>query len=264
MNILAVDDEKLSLNAMQTALEKAIPTGTFFLYRTADEALACAEETQIDIAFLDIEMRGMNGLELAKRLKELQGKMNVIFVTGYSEYAIDAFQLYVSGYLLKPVSADKLTEAVRHLRNPVQTQNKGKLHVQCFGNFEVFVDGKPLEFSRQKSKGLLAYLVDRCGAASTVAEIAAVLWEDGQYNISRKNQIHNYVSDLKKTLQAVGMEAVLIRQYNSYAVNVDLIDCDLYHCMNGDVAAINRYCGEYMAQYSWAEFTAGMLTQKLI
>lgn len=140
----------------------------------------------------------------------------------------------------------------------------GKLQVQCFGSFEVFFNGKPITFTRQKSKELFAYLIDRRGASSTVAELADVLWEDGQYSTSRKNQIHNFLSELRKTLSSIGMSEVLIYPYNSYAVNRERLDCDLYRCMSGDISAINSYYGEYMAQYSWAELTAGILTQKLI
>lgn len=264
MNILAVDDENIALNALSLALKKALPDAALFACADGSAALRCAGENSIDVAFLDIELRDMNGLELAKKLRDISISTNIVFATGYSEYAVDAFGIYASGYLLKPITAEKILEALAHLRTPLNDPQTKRLRVQCFGNFEVFVDGKPAAFTRSKSKELFAYLVDRCGAGSTVAEIAAILWDDGQYSISRKNQIHNFFSELKKSLSALGLEDVLICSYNSYAIDRKLIDCDLYRCIGGDVAAINSYCGEYMAQYSWAELTAGMLTQKLL
>ena len=86
----------------------------------------------------------MNGLELAKRLKDQHGETNIVFVTGYSEYAIDAFDLHASGYLLKPATVEKVQDAMENLRIPPETIGRGKrVRIQCFGNFEIFVDGVP-------------------------------------------------------------------------------------------------------------------------
>lgn len=264
MNILCVDDERIALDALASAVGEGLPGAGVYAFRSGAEALECAAATPMDVAFLDIEMRGMSGLELAKRLKELHAQTNIVFVTGYAEYAMDAMAMYVSGYLLKPVSAKGITEAMEHLRHPVEREESGKLRVRCFGSFEVFSGGVPLEFARSKSKELLAYLVDRCGAGCSTAEIAAVLWEDGEYSISRRNQLQNYLAELRRTLVVAGASEVLLHSsHNSYSVNTELIDCDLYRCLSGDPAGINAYTGEYMSQYSWAEFTAGMLSRKL-
>ena len=265
MNILCADDERLALEALTGALGKALPAENIFAFRSGQEALALAEETPIDVAFLDIDMREMSGLELAARLKELRGKTNIVFVTGYEDYALDAFGVSASGYLMKPVTAEEILEAMKHLRDPVPMRDSGRLRVQCFGRFEVFANGRPVEFFRSKSKELLAYLVDRCGAGCSTTELAAALWEDGEYNTSRKNQMQNYLSELRRALSSVGAQAALLHpQHNSYDLDTSLVDCDLYCCLNGDPGAINRYQGEYMSQYAWAEFTAGMLTNKLL
>ena len=115
MKILAVDDEKIALEALEDALRKALTDSEICAFRTSAEALECAGKTSFDVAFLDIE----NGLELAKRLKDIKSDINIVFVTGYSEYALDALNLYVSGYILKPVTPEKVTDALAHLRTPV-------------------------------------------------------------------------------------------------------------------------------------------------
>ena len=201
MKFLAVDDEKMALNALESAIHKTCADAEVCCFQSAQEALQCASRTRFDADFLDISMCETSGLTLARALKELQPDSNIIFVTGYSDYALDAMELFSSGYLLKPVTPEKIRLALDNLRHPVTLPATGRLVIRCFGNFEVFVNGTPLPFTRHKSKELLAYLVDRCGAGCTMEEIAAVLWDDGQFDRSRRNQLHSYLSDLGKTLE---------------------------------------------------------------
>ena len=154
MKIIAVDDEKLALDTLVDSIEKAVPDASITGFRKPDDALQFIRENDCEIAFLDIKMRGMTGLELARQLKDIQGDINIIFVTGYSEYSLDAFRLYASDYLLKPATPDAVRQALGHLRTPVRPAQTQKIRFQCFGNFEAFVDNKPLVFKRAKTKEL--------------------------------------------------------------------------------------------------------------
>lgn len=133
MVILIADDEIMSLNDTINVVQNTEPDAKIIASENYKTALASAKEQKIDVAILDIEMPGMNGLELAKRLKEICADTNIIFVTAYSEYALDAFSLYASGYLLKPLRAEALKEALKNLRTPVKHMDN-RLYVQCFGN----------------------------------------------------------------------------------------------------------------------------------
>ncbi|MDO5563527.1 MAG: hypothetical protein Q4F74_07945, partial [Synergistaceae bacterium] len=130
---------------------------------------------------------------------------------------------------------------------------------QTFGVFEVFVGDIPIHFGRAKGKELFAYLVDRKGSSVTPAEIASVLWEDEEYNLSKLKQIHTFIVDMNNTLKLVGAEDVIIKQYKSLSVNARMIDCDYYRFLNGDEKAMASFAGEYMSQYAWSEETAGYL-----
>lgn len=263
MNIVAIDDEKLALELLVSAIEEAEPSISVKAFRRADELLLFADENEIDIAFLDIELREFSGLELALKLKQRCPKVNIIFATGYSSYTLDAFSLRASGYLMKPVSSEDVKKELANLRNPLKQETSDKLlRVQTFGNFEVFYKGKALHFGRAKSKELFAYLVDRRGAAVTMAEIAAILWEDCAYTRSKLSQIHTFLTDLKATLAKADASDVLLKERNHLSVNVDAIDCDYYEFLKGDTKAINAFTGEYMTNYSWAELTVGLLVQK--
>ena len=263
MKIAAVDNELSALNILTRAIEEALPDAEVKSFRKASALLETARDGFApDVAFLDIEMPGMSGLELAKRLKDIHGDTNIVFVTGFKDYALDALRLRASGYLLKPATPEKVKEEIDHLRIPLPAQKSEKrLRVQCFGSFEVFVDDQPVYFPRRRAKELLAYFIDRCGATSTLAEIAEVLWDSGQYGESERKQIHTFLSSLSKTLDDLGVGKVLVKKYNAYGIDVRYVDCDLYRCTS-DAAAINTYHGAYMSQYSWAEFTEGELTLK--
>lgn len=263
MKIIAVDDEKLALDTLLDSIEKAVPDASITGFRKPEDAFQFVSENDCEIAFLDIKMRGMTGLELAKRIKQLRGDINIIFVTGYSEYSLDAFRLYASDYLLKPATPDAVRQAMEHLRTPVKPAYTKRTRFQCFGNFEVFVDNKPLVFKRQKSKELLAYLVDRMGASATMGELMTVIWEDGADTSSRQSNLRNLIAELKNVLTEAGVESIVLKNRNSIALDCKAVDCDYYDFLRHIPYAVNSYHGEYMAQYSWAEVTTAALPQLL-
>lgn len=253
MKILAVDDEKLALDTLVDSIEKAVPDASIHGSRTPDEALRFICQNPCEIAFLDIKMRGMTGLELAKRIKDIRKDINIIFVTGYSEYSLDAFRLYASDYLLKPATPDAVRQAMEHLRTPVKPVQTKRVRFQCFGNFEVFVDDKPLVFKRQKSKEVLAYLVDCMGASVTMGDLMTVIWDEGPDTSSRQSNLRNLIAELKNVLSETGVESIILKNRNSIAIDCKAVDCDYYDFLRHIPYAVNACHGEYMMQYSRAE-----------
>lgn len=124
MQILVVDDEEMVLEETKETVGMELPGMTIIGTSSALEAVNIAGKWQIEIAFLDIEMPDMDGLELAEKLKAKNPDMNIIFVTAYAEYALEAFNQYASGYLLKPLQRKDVERAVRNLRYPVDDQRK--------------------------------------------------------------------------------------------------------------------------------------------
>ena len=255
MRILCIDDEPLALEMLEEAVREARPDSDVNAFRKQSELLAEAESGGCDIAFLDIHMRGMNGVELAKKLKEINPKMNIIFVTGFDAYTGDAMKLHASGYIMKPVTEEKVREELDDLRFPIEPKSSAILRVQCFGNFDVFTpDGKPVHFERSKSKEVFAYLVHRRGSSCTVKEIAAALFEDEPYDLKQQAYLQKIFSAMMKSLKKIGAEKCVNKSYNSLSVNVDTLDCDYYRFGELDAGAVNAYHNEYMSQYYWADF----------
>ena len=253
MKILAIDDSEPALKLLTQSISEAQPSAEIFAFSRPTEVLEFAKENNCDIAFVDIQMWGINGLELAKQLKDLNPRINIIFVTAFSHYARDAFDLYPSGYIVKPVTKEAVEREIENLRYPIDQRKCTHIYAQTFGNFEIFSYGTPLKFSRSKTKELLAYLIDRNGANANMNELCTVLWEDERDTENLKAYLRKLVSDLLKTLRKIGAEDIILKQHNLIAIVPDKIICDSYGFMKGDPACINAYRGQYMNQYSWAE-----------
>ena len=262
MLIFAIDDEPKMLRLLHKALTEALPDAEIMDFPLGTAAVKAIEEQRIlpDVIFSDIQMPGLDGLALAVRIKQLSPYTRIIFVTGYDEYAVEAYRLHASGYIMKPVDADRVLEEINHI-DPPSSQPSDRLVIQCFGYFEVFWKGKPLQFGRRQSKELLAFLVDRVGASCTSEEAIAALWEhtDPEDMKNAKQRIRNLINDLKTSLGSIGMGDVLIRQGSRLAIRKELLDCDYFRMLDGDMTAVNEFRGQYMEQYSWAELTRGDL-----
>ena len=263
MLIFALDDEPLILQDFESAIREAAPDADIMTFSRAGAALKAIQEKNSypDIVFSDIEMPGLSGLEFAVRLKTLSPETRVVFVTSFTQYALEAFSVRAQGYALKPLTADQVRDELDFLSaspaKPVPQEKR--LRVQCFGHFEVYWNNKPVVFSRKQSKELFALLIDREGAACTSEQIAAALWEDVCDPKVYNHRVRNLIGDLRSTLRGIGMEQVLIREKRQLAVRRDLIDCDYYRMLEGDMTATNAFRGEYMLDYSWAELTGAKL-----
>ena len=260
MRFLIVDDIKIVLEEECALLREVMPDCQICSCTDSTEALLCAQKDLFHVAFLDIELEDgdMNGILLAKKLKDIQPQIHIIFVTGFTKYAVEAFSIHATGYLLKPVQKEDLKRELTFIYGEEPIAKK-RVKVQTFGNFEIWVDDMKLNFRRQKSKELFAYLVERKGAGVTTREACAILFDDGLYNLSRKSYFQNIVSDMRSTLKKAGVAYILCKSYNHLSVNVEKIDCDYYRFLEGDVKVINQYKGEFMTNYSWAEFLVPVL-----
>ena len=257
MKAIAVDDEIYMLEALQEAIAASSDIDQVQAFTSCSAALAYAAENSIDIAFLDINMRGIGGLGLAEKLMELHPRCKIVFCTGYQEYAVSAFQLHVSGYLMKPITAEAVQKEINHIRG-VRASEK-LLTIKCFGNFEVLYNGRSLPFKRKKAKELLAVLVDRNGSGITAKQICAILFPDDTDDTKNAAYLRQLILDLKNTLKMIDAEEVLRHETPYYRVDTNLVSCDYFQYL--DVGK-PRFHGEYMTQYSWAESTCAMLQFK--
>jgi len=264
MNIIAVDDEYLQLIDLEYAIKEAAPEADVLCFENPLAAAEFGSENHIDIAYLDVNMPELNGIDLAKKLKETNPYINIIFATGYDEYAKESYTVQASGYLTKPIKSEAIADSLKHLRTPIEVTPEVKLRIQCFGNFDVFANGRILYFPRQKAKELLAYLVHKRGTSSTSKELCAVIYEDNVSVKSMEKQIQSVISVMMKTLKEADAEDVVIKNYNSISIDVTKVDCDFYRYIEKDPTLTQVYIGEYMSNYEWAEFRPEFLEGVII
>ena len=190
MRIIVVDDEPLVLQGEANLIRRIEPGAEVHAFGTPRTALEFMQASGADVAFLDIQMPQMTGVELARRLKVLHPELNVIFTTAYDHFYDSAMKMHASGYIMKPMKEEDAVRELEDLRYPVApaAQQNTRLFIRAFGDFEVFYDGVPLKFRYQKTRELLAYLVDRRGAMVESETLMTVLWggEDDRSNFFKQ------------------------------------------------------------------------------
>ena len=257
MKVIAVDDEELMLHALVRAISASPDVKEVAKFSSCEKALDYVRENPIDVAFLDINMRGMGGITLAEKIISLCPNSKIVFCTGYEEYAIPAFRLHASGYLMKPISAIDVQSEIDNIKG-VRKKEK-LLEVKCFGNFEVYLKGEKLSFKRSRTKELFAFLVDRKGAGMTAKQICAVLFPDDTDDAKNTAYLRQLVLDLKNTLKSIGAESVFCHETPYYRIDTSLLKCDYFSYLE---TGKPEFYGEYMTQFSWAEETCAMLQFK--
>ncbi len=261
MRILVVDDEFLALEDFEDTCRELGITDEIVKFNNPLDALSFVAKNKADIAFLDIEMPVIKGLELAKRIKEISQNTRIIFTTGYSEYALDAFSVDAVDYVMKPYRSEDIKRAYDKalLIKDIETQKR--VFIKTFGYFDVFVDGKSVNFTSAKSKELLALLVDRNGGIVNTEQAISVLWEGRKYDETVQSLFRKVLKTLRATLDDAGILDILIDNRNQRAIDKSKFSCDYYDFLENGKTESSKYFGKYMEQYPWAEQTKEQISK---
>lgn len=228
MKIAAVDDETHALERFERMVSEIADLKLCGLFETAQQLLGYLKENPLDAVFLDIEMPGINGLQLSEQIQSLNENIDIIFVTAFSQYAVEAFELQAVDYILKPLTEDRLGKTVRRLLKNTRTEPPaGKPHIQCFGDFEVFLGGTALSWKNSKAKEVLAFLVHKNGVPVGWEKIANAVWPD--YNAEKaQTNFHATTYLLRKRLAEAGISYILENVRGNYRIATSKVDCDVY------------------------------------
>ena len=266
LKVLCVDDEKLALQRIVSLCEGVPEISEVRGFTRTEEALCWLRDHPCDLALLDISLPEMDGITLAMKIKEIRPETDIIFVTGYAQYAVDAWAIHARGYVLKPVSPERLQEEVDHvlsLRGSGRPRRpSAHIEVKTFGSFDVLVDGEPVHFQRAKAKELLAYLVAKQGRSVTREEAFRAMWENRPYDRPGQKQLDVILRSLRATLEEHGIGGILTLRRGAISIVPAFFSCDMYRFLLGDVDAISEYRGEYMTAYSWASLQEAYLERR--
>ena len=261
MTILVVDKNKSYLDEISGHLEQLCKGAEICTFSDSPGALAAARKKRIDVAYLEDDLPELNGFLLGQYLKDLYPTINLILMTKEKQKAFEAMALRASGCILLPPKDEDIETEQRDLRYPVGVVEKSRVFVQTFGNFEFFVDGIPVQFKYSKTKEILAVLINNKGVQTTNGEIIACLWEDDGDPKVKSSYLSNLRQDLQNTLSDLGISGIIIKQRGSMAIARDLVKCDLYEWLDKKKMSSYQYLGDYMNQFSWAEYVHAELDE---
>jgi len=221
MKTILVDDEELLLHEMERLLADYPDLELVGSYTDPMKALKEIESTRPELAFLDIEMRTLSGLELAEQLLQQNPDMNVLFVTAYDQYAVDAFEINAIDYILKPVRPERLQKTMERIRRKRGILREPEiLRIQFFGKFGIYLGKEAVKWSRSKPRELLAYFLANEGIWLDKFKICDDLWPENGPNQALRN-LQTAVWAIRKCLREYGISAASIAYANdSYILNL--------------------------------------------
>ncbi|MDQ7094465.1 response regulator [Desulfosporosinus sp. PR] len=228
IRIAAVDDESHVLERFERMLLDVTELKLCGLFRTGEQLLAYLKQHPLDAVFVDIEMPGLNGLQLSEQILDLNETIDIIFVTAFNQYAVEAFELQAMDYIMKPLTEERLRKTVKRLlKTKSAVSRPEKPFIQCFGDFEVFLRGEALVWKNSKAKEILAFLVHKKGVPVNWEKISAAVWPDYDSERAQTN-FHATTYLLRKRLAEVGLSSILGNGRGNYRVMPDQVNCDFY------------------------------------
>lgn len=251
MQAIIVEDEVIMIKKF-LRLSKEIPDlnviGTF---ENGENAVYFAKHNQVDVAFLDVSMPVINGIETAKLLRKIREDIVIVFISAYDQYIREFNQIGGDYYIVKPYNLTILEMAMKRIRLVLERQKKS-IYIQTFGRFTVFKDGEPINLIG-KAKEILALVVARRGKEISNEEIFSTIWENREYSNEKMTVYYNALRRLKKALKEANLEALLISTTRGQIINTAIFDCDYYKLMDTP-NQITRFENDFLCEYSWAEY----------
>lgn len=251
MHVIYVDDEKPAIDNFRLTTEKFSEIRSLETFQSGAAALEYVREHTVDVAFLDMEMPGLHGLSLAQEIKAHDERIRVIFVTAYSQYALDAWGVDASGYLLKPYTAAEIHRELA--KCTYRYLPSSRVVIETIPNLSVTVDGAPFHVPGAKTREMLAFLIDRGERGFSVGEGIACLWPDRAADAGTQSLCRMTWKRLMTALEAAGIGDIVVSSDNRRYLKTDQVECDLYRLLAGDEKAKRKYNGEYLSEYEWAE-----------
>ena len=252
MRAIVVDDEYLMTHKFARLTADFDDFEIVGEFDNSEEALEYVEENPVEAAFLDIEMPGLNGIELARRLRESREDILIVFITAYEDYISDANEVNSDYYILKPYTRETLENVMEKLRL-LSARQKKDIYIQTFGRFVVRKGGIPVKLTG-KAKEILALVVTRRGKEISNEEIYSTIWEGRPYSNACMSVYYNALRRLKNALRKAGIEGILVSTVRGQTVDTELFDCDYYLWKDKKLESGHLFEGEFMSEYSWGEY----------
>ena len=259
-NAIIVDDEKPALDVLRLLLEKTGQICVVGAFMSAANALAEMQSLKPDVAFLDIEMSDMSGLELAEKIIDIGIDIEVVFVTAYDKYALEAFRVNAIDYILKPFSSDDIVQAITRLKKvkplPVVSQmpaDKGRIY--CFGRLSVYGVGcrDAVKWRTSKTEELFAFMLQNLDSQVAKWRITEVLWPEYETEKQLNTHLYTTIYKVKKTLLAANIKFDFTFMNGSYKMALPdvYIDAAEFEALTDvEITVTSASLGKYKRAFS--------------
>ncbi len=277
IRIILIDDEYYSLLWLKKLLETEYHDAEVIgVYQDAIQLLDNITSLSPDVIFLDVQMPDINGLELAVQIQELNPNVSIVFVTGYSSYARNAFDLEAVDFIMKPIKLKRLKKTIERLRKHMKSNylncetpiSERKIYLSCFNHLKYQVEGseqKLFKWRTSKSEELFAYLLYHRNKIVHKETLIELLWPDFEYTAGAQ-QLYSTIYQIRLLLTRIGLEAISINStsggYCLYTRNT-LIDTEIWENQvnqlgepsEGNVMEYEmvffQYTGDYLGDYGY-------------
>lgn len=273
MRTIIIDDEQLALEHFERLISEFSKIEVIGSYQNSLAALQAISEYRPDIVFIDIEMPGLTGIQIAKEISKELPDTHIVFVTAFHEYAVEAFEVNAVDYLVKPIRKERLEktlERIEQIDGTIARQNINSNRICCFGELTFYIDQShhiPVWRTR-RSEELFHYLLHHRKQYISRDKLLEEFWPDTDVE-NAQAQLYSTIYQTRKTLEALDIKIEIINRNQRYRlelhdieIDVDLIRSRLQHFtrlteenLHDLIQILNLYEGHYFQDkgYLWAE-----------
>ncbi|MBD8028591.1 response regulator [Ureibacillus sp. Re31] len=281
---ILADDEPLSIELMKKRLTD-MDVEIIGAYTDAYSLISDLKNISFNTAFLDIQMPGISGMDLAALIHEENPAVQIVFVTAHRDYAIQAFELETTDYLLKPVLKERLHKTIDRIKERLKEEHQSEsmnysdlpsLEIRCFKQFSLSFNGEPILWKSAKIKELFAFFLMHLDTPIHRDLLIDKLWQDHDYK-KAKIHLHTCISYIRKMLESFHPDHTLSFAGQHYTLHLEEAWCDvvIFEHMPTDISFENvetiesdilLYTGDYLEEegYEWARAKANELSGKFI
>lgn len=268
ISAVIIDDERHVIKEIEFHLKRYPEISVVASFINPVEALEKLIGIKPQLVFLDIQMPQLMGIDAASRILDIYPETQIVFVTAFDQYAVEAFELNAVDYLLKPIDIKRLDKTMSRLlvkKVSANAQQSNKVTIKSFGRFEIYIEGKePILFRTEKTKELFAYLIHNRHRGISKEDIIEALWLGMDYERAIK-QLYNGIYYIRKALLEYGISKKVLSIDSNYRLKIEstIWDRELFvklvdEGVKGDIEALKKaeslYRGNYFEceKYRWS------------
>lgn len=283
IRVLLVDDEEDALNLLEILLIQIGNVEVAGRYVNPVQAIEALSASPVDAVFLDNEMPGMTGMAAARKMREIRPQVQIVFTTAHAKYAVEAFEIQSTDYLLKPLALSRLQHAVSRITQAVsKVQDRSDVLIRCMGGFSIALPNdanRLLPWKTTKEKEICAFLVHHGEKHVHSALIIESVWPG--YDLEKaKTYLYTCLSYLRRSLREHHLPMKVEKSGNGFAIRLNgvMTDVTAFEGMLDDILSTEKpderlfdkindlYKGEYMegCDYTWAAFKQEAINAKYL